>query len=41
MIADAEESPKAVDDSFIKELLAWGPGVMMESELEREQRVQE
>lgn len=38
-IADSEEGPNAVEDSVMEELLARGPGVVIESELEWEKRV--
>lgn len=37
---DAGEGPNAVEDSFIDNLLARGPGIVTENELEWEKRVQ-
>lgn len=39
-IADAEGGPNVVGDSFIGELLAWGLGMVIDSELEWEQAEQ-
>lgn len=39
-IADPEEGPNAMEDSSVKDLLGQGPGMVMESEMGSEQRVQ-